>query len=90
MRRCVLDGAGLQSAAEVHDTLARELGFPAHYGRNLDALWDVLTGDVAVPAEILWRNSDLSRAKLGEAFERIAKILEDAAAARSGLTVTFE
>lgn len=42
MREIMIDCAGL-SPAELHDTLARELEFPAWYGRNLDALYDCLT-----------------------------------------------
>lgn len=34
--------------------LARELGFPPHFGHNLDALFDVLTGDLPGPIEIVW------------------------------------
>ncbi len=29
------------------------LGFPAYYGRNLDALWDCLT-DLTVPTALVW------------------------------------
>jgi ribonuclease inhibitor len=90
MSRVVLDGDEIDSLGDVHDTLARELGFPAYYGRNLDGLWDVLTADVAVPVEIHWRNSATSRTRLGEDFEKIAEILQDAAKTRRGITVTFE
>ena len=38
-----IDLAGVRSAAKLHDALAAALPLPAHYGRNLDALHDVLT-----------------------------------------------
>lgn len=41
-----VDGAGWRSVAEVHDGLAAALTLPEYYGRNLDALLDVLR-DVA-------------------------------------------
>ena len=34
-----------------HDHLAEVFGFPDWYGRNLDALWDLL-GDISAPTHI--------------------------------------
>lgn len=90
MRRCILDGNTLDSLAAVHEALARDLGFPAHYGGNLDALWDVLTGDLPGPAEISWRNAAISRERFGEGFERLARVLREAAKERDDLRVTID
>ena len=38
-----LDGARMRSRGEAHDEIARVMEFPEYYGRNLDALWDMLT-----------------------------------------------
>lgn len=43
MSKTILDGARMGSRAELHDALAAAFSLPAHYGRNLDALWDCLT-----------------------------------------------
>lgn len=48
MKRVVLSEDALRSPRLVHTQLARELGFPAWYGANLDALHDCLT---ALPEE---------------------------------------
>lgn len=48
MKRVVLDRGVLCSPRQVHARLAQELGFPAWYGANLDALHDCLT---ALPEE---------------------------------------
>ena len=37
------------SEKQMHDMLARELGFPGYYGRNLDALNDCLS-DIDIPS----------------------------------------
>ncbi len=42
MRVIVLDGACFTSKAETHEYIAKMLGFPAYYGKNLDALDDSL------------------------------------------------
>ena len=70
--------------------LARQLGFPGHFGGNLDALHDVLTGDVAGPVEIVWRDHRLSETALGADYARVLAVLRDAAAARDDLTLILE
>ncbi|WP_370248636.1 barstar family protein [Nocardioides sp.] len=52
LRVAVLDGARLRTEADLHDVLARDLDLPEHYGRNLDALADVLRD--LPPAVVLW------------------------------------
>lgn len=42
-----VDASGWRNAGDLHDGLAGALSFPDYYGRNLDALNDVL-GDVAM------------------------------------------
>ena len=44
MKEITINCANISSMAEIHDILARELNFPGWYGRNLDALHDMLTG----------------------------------------------
>ena len=39
----VLDGRGMTDRKVVHDELKKQLMLPDYYGRNLDALFDVLT-----------------------------------------------
>lgn len=43
MNRITLDGAEMLTRAKMHDALAAAFALPAHYGRNLDALWDCLS-----------------------------------------------
>ena len=38
-----IDGTQMHSRQEAHDEIARAMQFPEYYGRNLDALWDMLT-----------------------------------------------
>ncbi len=39
---------------DVHEWLQEELGLPEWYGRNLDALWDCVTGYLPKPLQIRW------------------------------------
>ncbi len=43
MKEVIIDGAVIHTKDNLHDTFAKELGFPEWYGRNLDALYDCLT-----------------------------------------------
>jgi ribonuclease inhibitor len=88
-RRCVLEGGDLHTLADVYAAMDGQLGFPDHFGANLDALYDVLTGDVPGPVEIVWRDHRLSAAALGPDYGRVLKVLRDAAAARGDLSLTL-
>lgn len=75
--RLELDGHSIKSPAAFHDAVrtASGIGF---YGRNLDALWDLLTGLVERPVRIVWTNADVSEAAMGDEFHRIARIIREA------------
>ena len=43
MRTVLLNGKRMNTKKSTHLYLKRKLSFPAYYGKNLDALWDVLS-----------------------------------------------
>lgn len=63
--------------------LARELGLPAHFGHNLDALYDCLTTDLPGPVEIVWsgraRAELLADPELGPLLETLEAAARDRA-----------
>ena len=87
LKRCVL--RDLRSLAQFYDELARQLAFPPHFGRNLDALWDVLTVEVAGPFEIVWEESAKAQANLGLDYAKLIILLNDLAAERDDFTFTL-
>lgn len=89
VQRCVIDGRNVASLDDVYDLLVSQLDFPPHFGRNLDALWDSLTADVPGPVAILWEYAEASRKTLGTGFDRIVRVLRQAADARDDLTFTI-
>ena len=44
MREYTIDSAAMTSRSAAHSELQHALELPEHYGRNLDALWDCITG----------------------------------------------
>ncbi|MBU1689291.1 MAG: barstar family protein [Gammaproteobacteria bacterium] len=85
LKRCVL--RDIHTLAQFYDELARQLAFPAHFGRNLDALWDVLTGEIVGPIEIVWEGS--AQANLGVDYAKLVALLNDLAAERDDFTFTL-
>ena len=76
--RVVLDGNTIDSREALHETLARELHFPAWYGRNLDALFDSLT-DIREDTEICLCHLAALEAALGTYAGRLVRVLRRAA-----------
>jgi ribonuclease inhibitor len=68
--------------------LARDLDFPSHFGGNLDALFDVLTTDIAGPLAIEWHLTRRAAMALGGDLGPVRRTLEDAAAERADLRLT--
>lgn len=52
LTRCVL--TDVRSMDDVYQQMAQQLPLPAHFGKNLDALWDALSTDLPGPLEIIW------------------------------------
>lgn len=87
VKRCVL--RDIRTLAQFYDELARQFAFPPHFGRNLDALWDVLTGEVAGPLEIVWEESEQAQANLGVDYAKLIILFNDLAAERDDFTFTL-
>jgi ribonuclease inhibitor len=81
MKRVWLDGSH-DTLDTVYDALQRQLDLSAHFGRNLDALWDALTTDVGGPVTIVWRDHARARAALGRDYDRLIATLREVEAAR--------
>jgi len=90
VKSCTINGKSIQSINDVYDELSRQLGFPAHFGRNLDALYDVLSADLPGPCQIIWRSAKTSKAVLGDRYEKIKAVLKQVAAERKDIKVLFK
>jgi len=75
LRKISLSGKTIGSLQEFYDEMARKLTFPEYFGRNLDALWDVLTTDIEGPVELIWEDSEASKKAMGKAFDKILAFL---------------
>ncbi|MBQ9552030.1 MAG: barstar family protein [Clostridia bacterium] len=76
MQYVFLDGARILSNADLHAVFAAELMLEEDYGRNLDALHDVLT-DLTEPLGIVIVNEALLREHLGRRANGFFRLLRD-------------
>lgn len=78
VRRIELDGCVMSTLAITHDYLQHCLGLPTYYGRNLDALHDVLS-TVGKPLSITLLHPDCLESHLGDYAGRLLEVFADAA-----------
>ena len=73
-----LDGAVISDRAALHEVLTLQFQFPAHYGRNLDALYDLLTERPEGTYRVEIVDAELLEERLGGYYRVFLGVLEDA------------
>ena len=86
MKNCTLYGARISDMDALHTALAEGLGFPAWYGRNLDALYDLLTEPME-PVTLTIYDFDALAETLGDKAAALRRLLTDAGQENPDLTV---
>jgi len=90
MRTIVFDSLHAENIGDLHRELARSLGFPGHYGMNLDALYDCLSGEISLPLRIIWKNYHVTRSKVGRDAVKVLKVMRDFAKEEPDFTVEVD
>jgi len=70
----IIDGGRIRTETDFHDEFSSALGIRAYYGKNLHALWDVLSASVERPVTLVWRDSSESKQWLGTDFDAIVDV----------------
>ncbi|RYZ89402.1 MAG: hypothetical protein EOP04_06910, partial [Proteobacteria bacterium] len=94
MRTYIIDGSQFASSNELHTYFAKIFNFPAHCGKNFNAMWDCINeslGDWGKEVvEIRWINMFQSRANnTSEDVDVAVEILNDISKI-PGYKVSFE
>ncbi|PYE47976.1 barstar family protein [Paenibacillus barcinonensis] len=87
MRIIEIDGRQLHSREALHQLLQDKLQLGEHYGCNLDALWDALTGEVRMPLTIHWSFLDTTRELLGDYADQVVEVMHEAEQEVDGFTL---
>ncbi len=77
MKTVYLGKETVQTIADVHTLFAESFGFPEWYGNNLDALYDCLT-DLTEPSLVVIADAEILRDRLGERYDALRMLLDDA------------
>lgn len=75
MSNYVLDMKNVNSRDDFHNLVAREMDFPSYYGKNLDALWDLLTEENGV--SVLIMNANKLEENLGDYGKSILRLFSE-------------
>jgi RNAse (barnase) inhibitor barstar len=76
--RYVLDGSRIRTKAAMLDALAEAMDFPDYFGRNLDALNDVVNDLPPGEHTLVWRSPRTLREADPGDYEQFADILGNA------------
>ena len=78
MKEIIIEGALIDSREELHKVLKEALNLPEHYGNNLDALWDILTGEIDLPIRIIWRDFNITEENIGAYAMKTLEVIKRA------------
>ncbi len=79
----------MKTREKAHAHIARRLSFPKYYGKNLDALHDMLT-ERGEKTEIIIKGSERLRESMDGYGARIIKVFLDSAEENPNITVTLK
>jgi ribonuclease inhibitor len=85
----LLDGKAMLDRVSAHDHLALRLALPVYYGRNLDALYDVLTG-LSEDTQIILEDPAAVIENMGKYGEALLSTMQEAAESNPHLTITLQ
>ena len=89
MMTVVLDGKAMVDRVSAHSHLADRLNLPTWYGRNLDALYDVLT-EIGEETEIILTEPAAVAEQMGKYGEALLAAMQEAAEENPKLIVTLQ
>ena len=90
MRMVVIDGAKMPTKAAAHKYLAERLTLPEYYGKNLDALYDVLTAETEIPTCLIIYRREALEESLGRYGAALLDTIWDAAQENPNLQAVFD
>ena len=85
----ILEGSRMIDRVAVHNHLVERLQLPSYYGRNLDALYDVLT-EIGTDTELILEDPAAVVENLGKYGEALLSTMQEAAESNPHLTITLK
>ena len=88
MIEIIIDGKDLQTKKQAHEFFSEQEGFPTGYGKNLDALFDVLTSLPSIKVTVKSPRSIVEN--LGEYGKKLLLVIKDARDRNPGIVLCVE
>ena len=85
----ILEGKAMTDRPAAHSHLVERLELPTWYGRNLDALYDVLT-EIGTDTELILEDPAAVVENLGKYGEALLSTMQEAAEANPHLIITLK
>lgn len=89
MKKVTIDLTNIHTPRGAQAYIGFVMNFPAHYGRNLDALHDMLT-EIAEPTQIVVRRPAALPPQMAAYFPRLSLVLQEAQEENEHLKVFVE
>lgn len=87
----LIDGKEIKTKDQLHAIIAKNLNFPTYYGKNLDALNEILSSDFTGDSIVKIKHVNLLKAKIGsEYIEAMIQVIMDAAEDNPRLILVIE
>ncbi|GAB0156754.1 barstar family protein [Chryseobacterium sp. Alg-005] len=86
MKTIYIDFTDIGDYEDFYAQLKDKLKLPEHFGDNLDALYDVITGELEMPLHIEFVNMNVDQLEI---FEDLLTTLEDAEEELESFTFTY-
>ena len=86
MKTIYIDFSEIGDEEDFFAQLREKLSLPEHFGNNLDALYDTITGDLEMPLRIEFVNMNVEQL---EHFEDLPTTLEDAEDETEGFSFAY-
>ncbi len=88
MIEIIIDGKDLYTKQQAHEFFSAQEGFPEKYGKNLDALFDVLTSLPEIKVKV--KNPRNIVDHLGEYGKKLLLVIKDACDRNPGIVLEVE
>ena len=75
IKAIIIDGAQIHSEADFHRIMAQHYDFGPYYGNNLGAFRDMVTSGFLMNTLLVWKNSAISKQRLGAVYNSAGKPL---------------
>lgn len=87
----LIDGKEIKTKDQLHNIIAKNLNFPHYYGKNLEALYEVLSSDFTGDSIVKIKHVNLLKAKIGSDYiESMIQVIMDAADDNPHLILVIE